>query len=83
MVQVSQKDLAFDLSEVMPQVKNREVSIWHLALLKKERHHENTTPTHTANMNWLRVLEFGVEAVKSKAKKQSQQPCTPELVVLP
>ena len=41
------------------------------------------TPTHAANINWLRVLEFGVEAVKCKAKKQSQQPCTPVFVVLP
>lgn len=41
------------------------------------------TPTHAANMNWLRVLEFGVEVVKCKAKKQSQQPYTPVFVVLP
>jgi hypothetical protein len=31
-------------------------------------------PTHAANMNWLRVLEFGVEAVKCKAKNNHNNP---------
>ena len=28
---------------------------------------------HAANMNWLRVLDFGVETVIEKAPNQSQQ----------
>jgi hypothetical protein len=40
-------------------------------------------PTHAANMNWLRVLEFGVEAVKCKAKNNHNNPVHQSLLFSP
>ena len=41
--------------------------------MKKQNKAAHDKHEHAANMNWLRVLDFGVEAVDEKTSNHSQQ----------